>query len=108
VHMHCNHRAVMHVDAEEWLLHAMGLDFHVPDTGCCGLAGSFGFERHKYELSMKIGEQALLPAIRTAAPDALVIANGFSCREQIRHGAQRHALHVAEVLQRAIRQDESA
>ena len=108
VHMHCNHRAVMHVDAEEWLLHAMGLDFRVPDAGCCGLAGSFGFERHKYELSMKIGEQALLPAIRSAAPDALVIANGFSCREQIRHGAQRHALHVAEVLMRAIRQGETA
>ncbi|HZQ61234.1 MAG TPA: FAD-linked oxidase C-terminal domain-containing protein [Casimicrobiaceae bacterium] len=104
VHMHCNHRAVMHTDAEEWLLRELGVDYQVPDDGCCGLAGSFGFERHKYELSMKIGEQKLLPAVRGAHPDTLVVADGFSCREQIRHGAQRRALHVAEIAAMALRQ----
>jgi hypothetical protein len=82
----------------------MGLDFHAPAPGCCGMAGSFGFEEEKYQVSQDIGELELLPAIRQAAPDTLIIANGFSCREQIAQGTDRHALHLAEVLQMALQQ----
>jgi Fe-S oxidoreductase len=68
------------------------------DAGCCGLAGSFGYETEHYELSRQIGEQGLFPAIR-AAPDAVIVAPGFSCRLQIEHGTGRKALHPAQVLQ---------
>ncbi len=102
VHAHCHHRAVMHIDAEEQMLKRLGLDYRIPDEGCCGLAGSFGFEREKYGVSMAIGERVLLPAVRDADPDMLVIADGFSCREQIAHGTGRRALHVAEVLAMAV------
>jgi Fe-S oxidoreductase len=67
------------------------------DDGCCGVAGSFGFEAEHYDLSVQIGEQRLLPAVREA-PDALIVASGVSCREQIEHGTGRHALHPIEVL----------
>ena len=67
------------------------------------MAGSFGFEPDKYDISIAIGELELLPAVRHAPPDWLIIANGFSCREQIAHGTPRHALHLAEVLQMALR-----
>jgi FAD/FMN-containing dehydrogenase/Fe-S oxidoreductase len=102
VHAHCNHRAVMKFDAEEALLSAMKLDYTLPDSGCCGLAGAFGFERRKYDVSMTIGERALLPAVRAADSDTLLIADGFSCREQILHGTGRRALHLAEVLALAL------
>jgi len=70
----------------------------VPDAGCCGLAGNFGFERDHYPVSMAVGELALLPAVRAAGPDTLVIADGISCRLQIAHGTGRPAYHLAEVL----------
>jgi hypothetical protein len=66
------------------------------------MAGSFGFEHDKYEISQAIGELELLPAVRQAPPDWLIIADGFSCREQIAQGTNRHALHLAEVLQMAL------
>jgi hypothetical protein len=90
--------------AEESLLHRLGVDFQSPAPGCCGMAGSFGFERDKdkYDISHAIGELELLPAVRRAPPDWLIIADGFSCREQIAQGTGRHALHVAEVLQMAL------
>jgi hypothetical protein len=66
------------------------------------MAGSFGFERDKYKISQAIGELELLPAVRRAPADWLIIANGFSCREQISQGTSRHALHLAEVLQMAL------
>lgn len=66
------------------------------------MAGSFGFEHDKYEVSAAIGELELLPAVRNAPPDWLIIADGFSCREQIAQGTGRHALHLAEVLQLAL------
>jgi predicted DNA-binding protein with PD1-like motif len=74
------------------------------DSGCCGMAGSFGFEGGHYDVSMKIGEQSLLPAVRQAPRDALVVADGFSCREQVRHATGRKPLHSAQVLQMALRQ----
>src|SRR5206468_1065378 len=67
-------------------------------SGCCGMAGSFGFERDHYEVSQAVGERRLLPAVRTAAKHALIVADGFSCREQIAQATDRRALHLADVL----------
>jgi Fe-S oxidoreductase len=71
------------------------------DAGCCGMAGSFGFEKEHYEISMAIGERRLLPAVRQVGPDAVVAATGVSCRQQIAHGSGRRALHLVELLQPA-------
>ena len=102
VHGHCHHKSVMRMNAEESVLHRMGVNFQMPSPGCCGMAGSFGFEDDKYDTSIAIGELELLPAVRRAPPDWFVIANGFSCREQIAQETDREALHLAEVLQMAI------
>jgi FAD/FMN-containing dehydrogenase/Fe-S oxidoreductase len=99
LHGHCHHKSIMKMTAEESLLRRLGIDFQSPAPGCCGMAGSFGFERGKYAVSAAIGELELLPAVRSAPKDWLIIANGFSCREQIAQGTDRHALHLAEVLQ---------
>jgi Fe-S oxidoreductase len=81
-----------------------GLDFQVLDSGCCGMAGSFGFETDKYDVSVRIGERVLLPAVRQASAETLIIADGFSCFQQIEGLTGRKALHIAEVLQMAIRE----
>jgi FAD/FMN-containing dehydrogenase/Fe-S oxidoreductase len=100
---HCHHRSLMKMDAEEEILKALGLDLETPETGCCGMAGAFGFEKgDHYNVSMTCGERSLLPAVRNASPDALVVADGFSCREQIAQGSGRRALHLAEVIDRAL------
>jgi Fe-S oxidoreductase len=96
LHGHCHHKSVLDFDAERALLANMGLTLDTPDSGCCGLAGSFGFEKDHYEISMAVGERVLLPAVRASSD--LVIADGFSCREQIRHGTGRHAYHAAEII----------
>jgi len=101
VHGHCHHKAVMKMDAEEAVLNAIGLDYTLLDSGCCGMAGSFGFERDHYDVSMKVGELVLLPAVRKAARDTLLVANGFSCRTQIEQSTGRRALHLADVLDMA-------
>jgi Fe-S oxidoreductase len=76
----------------------------VLDTGCCGLAGSFGYERgERYEVSIKAGEQVLLPRVREASAHALILTDGFSCRSQIEHGSERSALHLAQTIQMALR-----
>jgi FAD/FMN-containing dehydrogenase/Fe-S oxidoreductase len=103
LHGHCHQKSLMKMTAEESLLRRLGIDFQSPAPGCCGMAGSFGFEREKYDISMAIGELEFLPAVRRAPPDWLIIADGFSCREQIAQGATRRALHLAEVLQMALR-----
>jgi FAD/FMN-containing dehydrogenase/Fe-S oxidoreductase len=105
LHGHCHHKSIQKMTAEESVLRRIGIDFRQPAPGCCGMAGSFGFERDKYDISMAIGELELLPAVRAAAADCLIIADGFSCREQIAQGTDRHALHLAEVLQMALEQD---
>jgi len=69
-----------------------------PDTGCCGMAGAFGFEADKFAVSQAIGERVLLPAVRVAAADTLIVADGFSCREQIEQATGRRVMHLAEVL----------
>jgi Fe-S oxidoreductase len=101
VHGHCHHKSVMRMTDEEAVLRKMGIDFQTPAPGCCGMAGAFGFEADKYEVSVAIGELELLPAVREASPDCLIIADGFSCREQIAQCTNRNALHLAEVIQMA-------
>jgi Fe-S oxidoreductase len=103
VHGHCHHKAVIGMQAEEEMLRRLGLDYQVVDSGCCGMAGSFGFEAHKYDVSVQAGERVLLPAVRVADRDTLLIANGFSCHEQISQLGGRTPLHLAEVLRMAIR-----
>ena len=98
VQAHCHHKAVMKFDPEEAVLRKMGLDVEHPDSGCCGMAGAFGFEEKHYDLSMKLGERVILPKVRQAGAETLVIANGFSCREQIEQGSGRQTLHLAEIL----------
>jgi FAD/FMN-containing dehydrogenase/Fe-S oxidoreductase len=102
LHGHCHQKSIMKMAAEESILRRLGIDFTVPAPGCCGMAGSFGFERDKYEISVAIGELELMPAVRKAPADWLIIADGFSCREQIAQGSEREALHLAEVLQMAL------
>jgi len=107
VQAHCHHKAILRFDDEEQVLRKLGLDVDHPDSGCCGMAGAFGFEPDKYELSMRIGERVLLPAVREAAGDTIIVADGFSCREQIAQGTGRKALHLAEVLHMAMQRTAS-
>ena len=103
VHGHCHHKSVMRMTDEESVLRKMGIDFETPAPGCCGMAGAFGFDAAKYNVSVAIGELELLPAVRKASPESLIIADGFSCREQIAQCTDRRALHLAEVIQMATR-----
>jgi Fe-S oxidoreductase len=102
VHGHCHHKSIMKMTDEETVLREMGIDFYAPAPGCCGMAGAFGFEKDKYAISMAVGELELLPAVRQAATDSLIIADGFSCREQIAQSTGRNALHLAEVINMAL------
>jgi FAD/FMN-containing dehydrogenase/Fe-S oxidoreductase len=105
VQAHCHHSAVLRFSDEETVLRKMGLDVEHPDSGCCGMAGAFGFEKgEKYEISVRAGERVLLPKVREAARDTLIIADGFSCREQIAQLTNREALHLAQVLRMAQRE----
>ena len=98
VHAHCHHQAVLKTDPLRELLERLGADFEILDSGCCGMAGSFGFEEAKYDVSVKCAERVLLPAVKRAAADTLVVTNGFSCRAQIEQLAGQRPLHVAELL----------
>ncbi|MGW3356240.1 FAD-binding and (Fe-S)-binding domain-containing protein [Streptomyces bungoensis] len=99
---HCHQRATGGMDPDRELLEKMGLEVRNLKGGCCGLAGSWGFESGKYDISLDCGEQALLPAVRDAGEDCLVVADGFSCKTQIKDaGTGRRALHLAEVMQLA-------
>jgi FAD/FMN-containing dehydrogenase/Fe-S oxidoreductase len=98
VHGHCHQKATIGMDAEERLLRKMGLDATMLDDGCCGMAGSFGFEPGKYDVSMRVGELGVLPKVRGAAKDTLIMADGFSCKTQIQQATDRRALHLAQVL----------
>jgi FAD/FMN-containing dehydrogenase/Fe-S oxidoreductase len=99
---HCHHKATGGMDGEQQLLERMGVDVHQVTGGCCGLAGSWGFEEGHHDISIQAGEQSLLPAVRDAAPDTIVVADGFSCKTQIEQaGTGRRALHVAQVMKMA-------
>lgn len=104
VHGHCHDKAVMKMDGTQEFLKHLGLEFKLLDSGCCGMAGSFGFEAEHYEVSVRCGERILLPAVRGADEQTLLIADGFSCREQIEQLAHRRALHTAEVAAKALRE----
>jgi len=105
VHGHCHQKSVLDFSCETSVLDSVGLDYTVLDSGCCGMAGAFGFESgDHYRVSMACGERVLLPEVRKASDDTLIIANGFSCREQISQTTNRHAIHVADVLKLALDQ----
>jgi FAD/FMN-containing dehydrogenase/Fe-S oxidoreductase len=98
VHGHCHHCSVMGLGADRSLLDRTGMEIRVLDSGCCGMAGAFGFERDHYDISLAIGERVLLPAVREASPDTKILADGFSCRQQISQATGRRPLHLAELL----------
>lgn len=109
VHGHCHHKAVMKTEAEEKLLGSLKLDYQMLDSGCCGMAGYFGYlEGEQYEVGLAAGERVLLPAVRDAGADTLVIADGFSCREQIEQGTNRQGMHLAQVIQMALREQQGS
>ena len=100
LHGHCHQKAIAGLDSEITLLKRIsGLELQVPDSGCCGMAGAFGYDANHFELSRAIGERVLLPAVRAANPQTIIISDGFSCRSQIAHFCNgRRAIHLAEVL----------
>ncbi len=100
VQFHCHHHAVLGKDAESSVLEKSGIRSEILDAGCCGMAGAFGFEKEKYDISIKIGEQRLFPKIRQTPEDRLIVADGFSCREQIEQATGRKTYHLAEILDR--------
>ena len=102
VHGHCHHKALMGMHAEEALLRKHVATVETLDSGCCGMAGAFGFQASHYDVSIACGERVLLPAVRDAPKDTVIIADGFSCREQIAQTTDRRALHLAEALQMAL------
>jgi Fe-S oxidoreductase len=95
---HCHHKAVMRLKEEESLMKKMELDHRILESGCCGMAGAFGYEKDKYQVSVACGERSLLPEVRKASVSTIIVADGFSCKEQIAQETTRHALHLAEVL----------
>jgi Fe-S oxidoreductase len=109
VQQHCHQHAVLHYTQEHRLLDDAGVNVDVLDAGCCGLAGNFGFERGHYEVSVACAEDKLLPALRNAEPEIAVLADGFSCRTQIRQLAPEHApLHTVQLLAAAVREAQPA
>jgi len=104
VHGHCHHKSIMKMTDEEAALRRLGVDYEMPAPGCCGMAGAFGFEKEKCEISLAIGELELLPAVRNAPSGHLIIANGFSCREQIEQCTGRKTVHLAEAIRMALDQ----
>jgi Fe-S oxidoreductase len=99
VHGHCHHRATMGMHDEIALLRLTGATVELLDSGCCGMAGPFGFEKEKYDLSQKLGERVLLPAVRNN-PKSIIVSDGFSCCEQITQNTNDRPLHLAELLAR--------
>lgn len=100
---HCHQRSLLGHEAEVRAWRRLGISAAEPEAGCCGMAGAFGFERgDKFAVSTTLGERALLPAVRAADPATVVMADGFSCREQILQGTGRRALHLAEVVALAL------
>jgi Fe-S oxidoreductase len=104
LHGHCHQKAVMKMHCEHEVYKKIGLDFNELESGCCGMAGSFGFEKEHYDISIKCGERVLLPAARKADEETLIIADGFSCREQLTQTTDRQPMHTAEVLRLALRE----
>jgi len=108
LHGHCHQKALMNMGHEESLLLKMGADLQSLDTGCCGMAGPFGFAEDKFTVSQAVGERVLLPAVRHAQADTLILSDGFSCQEQILQATGRRAIHLAEAMQLALHRREAA
>jgi Fe-S oxidoreductase len=103
LHGHCHQKAFGAMDAvRDALALVGGLRVEIVESGCCGMAGAFGYGVDTYDVSMAMGELSLLPAVRGASSDTVVAADGFSCRHQIEHGSGRRARHVASVLHEAV------
>lgn len=98
VQPHCHHHAVIGFDSETRLLDRLGLSVERPPQGCCGMAGAFGMAKDTFEVGQKVGERVLLPRARALEPDTIIVADGFSCREQIEMHAGRRTMHIAELL----------
>src|ERR1017187_669314 len=98
VHGHCHQKTQMTMKDDMALLRATGASVELLDSGCCGMAGPFGFERDKFAVSPTLAERVLLPAVRAAGARDLLVSNGFSCREQIAQNSSRRVVHIAEVL----------
>jgi Fe-S oxidoreductase len=108
LHGHCHQKALMKMNHEEALLRSLGVEVQSPDSGCCGMAGPFGFQKDKFEVSQAVAERVLLPAVRNAAQGTLIVADGFSCREQVLQGTGKPAVHLAEVLKMALKRKDSS
>jgi FAD/FMN-containing dehydrogenase/Fe-S oxidoreductase len=104
VHGHCHHKSLMKMTDEESVLRRLGINYNMPAPGCCGMAGAFGFEKETCDVSLAIGELELLPAVRRTPPDWLIIADGFSCREQIEQCTGRKTQHLAEIIRGGLRE----
>jgi Fe-S oxidoreductase len=102
VQVHCHQHAEIGVEDDKAVLAALGINAEILDSGCCGLAGNFGFEKGHYDVSMACAERALLPAVRAADADTEVLADGFSCRTQLREAGTREPLHLAQIAARAL------
>lgn len=98
VHAHCHQKSLFGTKGDQALLEQMGARATFLDSGCCGMAGSFGFHPDHIDISKAVGEEVLLPAVRKQGPDTFILTNGFSCREQIRQGTGREVVHIAELL----------
>ncbi len=103
LHIHCHQESVLTAAPDAHVLRQTGLRVQIPDTGCCGMAGAFGFDKHNYDISVAIGERVLLPTVRETTEDDLIVLDGFSCREQVEQLTGRKTLHMAQVLNRAMR-----
>jgi len=106
LHGHCHQKALVGTAPTVSILKAAGFQVSEVDSGCCGMAGSFGFEKEHYDLSVKIGSRRLGPAVKAAAPDVELIASGISCRQQIEHLTGKKAKHPAEVLWESLQSNE--
>ena len=107
-HGHCHQKAEVGTAATVALLERIpGVTVQELDAGCCGMAGSFGYESEHYDVSLRVGEDRLFPAVRAAAADAVIAATGTSCREQIQHGTERSAWHPVELVLQAAGMEET-
>jgi len=102
LHGHCHQKALVGTAATVQALQWAGFDVTEVDSGCCGMAGSFGFEKEHYDVSVTLGNRRLVPAVHAASEDTEIVAPGMSCRQQIAHLAERRAKHPAEVLREAL------
>src|SRR5699024_2292370 len=100
--VHCHQHAVLGFEADERLMAAAGIDNTTLDSGCCGLAGNFGFEQGHYDVSVACAEDRMLPAVRATDPATLVVSDGFSCRTQLLQHSDRNPIHLAELLSSAL------